>query len=53
MTYWLVLSTLSWSMSFSVYPDLAACEDAAKAAPWYVSTTCLPRPAPIDKEHKH
>lgn len=49
MTYWLVLSTVSWAMSFATYPDLATCQAAAKDAPWYVTATCVPKPP----QHTH
>lgn len=54
MTYWLVLSTLSWAMSFGTYGNLTECEAAAKGAPWYASATCVPKPAPLQpQEHGH
>jgi hypothetical protein len=54
MTYWLVLSTLSWAASFGMYADKSSCEAAAKDRPWYVSASCVPIPAPNNpQEHKH
>lgn len=49
--YWMVFTTLFWAWTFGSYDDLGACQEAARNAPWYVSTSCVPMPEPHD--HKH
>lgn len=52
MTYWLVLNTFFWAMTFGNYASEAECLRAAKEAPRSVSASCIVQPKPVE-QHTH